>query len=137
MSFHSYAHSILWFTKKLASNSSAGGGSPTSFFNSNYLFYLSELQCTDSSPISNCPCLKSAILFSRNINYKINTLLQLHVQMHIIYIQTCQLSRFGRETHDFKQILTISRPSLLFTRSSRSTTLSSEILSMFLPPKVD
>ena len=39
MSFHSYAHSILWFTKKLASNSSAGGGSPTSFFNSNYLFF--------------------------------------------------------------------------------------------------
>ena len=40
MSFHSYAHSILWFTIKLASNSSAGGGSPTSFFNSNYLFML-------------------------------------------------------------------------------------------------
>ena len=57
MSFHSYAHSILWFTKKLASNSSAGGGSPTSFFNSNYL-----------------------------LSHNINSLLRLRVGMHIIYI---------------------------------------------------
>ena len=42
----------------------------------------------NSSPISNCWCLKSAILFSHNINYYniINSLLRLRVGTHIIYI---------------------------------------------------
>ena len=45
-----------------------------------------ELQRTNSSPISNCRRLKSAILFSRNINSNINSLLRLSVGTHIIYI---------------------------------------------------
>ena len=40
----------------------------------------------NSSPISNCRRSKSAILFSRNINHSINSLLRLHVGTHIIYI---------------------------------------------------
>ena len=38
----------------------------------------------NSSPISNCRRSKSAILFSRNINYNINSLLQLRVGTHIL-----------------------------------------------------
>ena len=43
------------------------------------LLPLSELQLMNSSPISNCLHLKSAILFLCNINYNINSLLQLHI----------------------------------------------------------
>ena len=38
------------------------------------------------SPISNCRRPKSAILFLRNINYNINSLLRLRIGTHIIYI---------------------------------------------------
>ena len=50
------------------------------------LLRLSELKRTNSSPISICRRSKSAILFSRNINYNINSLLGLRIGMHIIYI---------------------------------------------------
>ena len=40
----------------------------------------------NSSPICNCWRSKSAILFSRNINYNINSLLRICVGTHIIYI---------------------------------------------------
>ena len=51
------------------------------------LLHSAELQCTNSSPISNCRRLKSAIFISRNINYNINSLLPLSVGTHtIIYI---------------------------------------------------
>ena len=54
------------------------------------LLRLSELQRTNSSPISICWRSKSAILCSHNINYNINyninSLLRLRVGMHIIYI---------------------------------------------------
>ena len=50
------------------------------------LVHSAELQRTNSSSISNCRRSKSAILFSRNINYNINSLLRLRVGTHIIYI---------------------------------------------------
>ena len=50
------------------------------------LLQSGKLQRTNSSPIFNCRRSKSAILFSRNINYNINSLLLLHVGTHIIYI---------------------------------------------------
>ena len=46
----------------------------------------SELQRTNSSPISNCRRSKSAIFISPNINYNINSLLLLRVGIRIIYI---------------------------------------------------
>ena len=39
------------------------------------LLQSAKLQSTNSSPISNCRCSKSAIFFSCNINYSINLLL--------------------------------------------------------------
>ena len=45
-----------------------------------------ELLRTNSSPISNCWHLKSAIFLSRNINYNTNSLLWLHVGPRIIYL---------------------------------------------------
>ena len=50
------------------------------------LLRTAKLQRTNSRPISNCRRSKSAILFSRNINYNINSLLRLCVGTHIIYI---------------------------------------------------
>ena len=50
------------------------------------LLRSSELQRTNSSPISNCQHSKSAIFISRNINSNINSLLRLRVGTHIIYI---------------------------------------------------
>ena len=50
------------------------------------LLRSSELQRTNSSPISNCRRSKSAIFISRNINYNINSLLRLRVGIRIIYI---------------------------------------------------
>ena len=50
------------------------------------LLRSSELQRTNSSPISNCRRSKSAIFISRNINYNINSLLLLRVGIRIIYI---------------------------------------------------
>ena len=50
------------------------------------LLRTAKLQRTNSSPISNCRRSKLAILFSRNINYNINSLLRLRVGTHIIYI---------------------------------------------------
>ena len=90
-----HTHRILLLTEELASNSSAGGGSPTSFLTRITCLGLeepslklcsSELQRTNSSPISNCRCSKSAIFISRNINYNINSLLLLLVGIRIIYI---------------------------------------------------
>ena len=91
-----HAHRILLLTEELASNSSAGGGSPTSFLTritclgleepSLKLLRLLELQRTNSSPISNCWHSKSAIFILRNINYNINSLLLLCVGIRIIYI---------------------------------------------------
>ena len=43
------------------------------------LLRSARLHCTNSSPISNCRHLKLAIFLSRNINYKINSLLRLPV----------------------------------------------------------
>ena len=43
------------------------------------LLRSSELQHTNSSPISNCRLSKSAIFISRNIKYDINSLLLLHI----------------------------------------------------------
>ena len=40
----------------------------------------------NSSPISNCRHSTLAILFSHNVDYNINSLLQLRVEMHIIYM---------------------------------------------------
>ena len=51
------------------------------------LLRSSELQRTDSSPISNCRLLKSAIIILPNINCYINSLLWLRVRTHIIYIK--------------------------------------------------
>ena len=48
--------------------------------------FSAELQLTNSSPISNCRQSKSAIFYSRNINYDINSLLLLRVGIRIIYI---------------------------------------------------
>ena len=45
-----------------------------------------KLQRTNSSLISNCQRLKSAIFILRNINYNINSLLLLCVGTHILYI---------------------------------------------------
>ena len=45
-----------------------------------------KLQRTNSSSISNCRRLKSAIFISRNINYNRNSLLLLRVGTRIIYI---------------------------------------------------
>ena len=57
------------------------------------LLHSVELHCTSSSSISNCRHLKSAIFISRNINYYINSLLRLHVEVHMIslslYICVC------------------------------------------------
>ena len=50
------------------------------------LLRSSELQRTNSSPISNCQRSKSAIFYSRNINYNINSLLRLCIGTRIIYI---------------------------------------------------
>ena len=50
------------------------------------LLRSSELQRTNSSPISNCLRSKSAVFISRNINYNINSLLLLRVGIRIIYI---------------------------------------------------
>ena len=50
------------------------------------LLRSAELQCTNSSPISNCQHSKSAIFILRNINSNINSLLRLRVGTHIIYI---------------------------------------------------
>ena len=50
------------------------------------LLRSAKLQHTNSKPISNCRHSKSAILLSCNINYNINSLMQLRVGMHIIYI---------------------------------------------------
>ena len=51
------------------------------------LLCSAELQCTNSSQISNCQHSKSAIFISRNINSNINSLLRLRVGTHIyIYI---------------------------------------------------
>ena len=50
------------------------------------LLRLSELQCMNSSPISNCWHSKSAIFISHNINYNINSLLLLRVGIRIIYL---------------------------------------------------
>ena len=50
------------------------------------LLRSSELQRTNSSPISNCRRSKSAIFISRNIKYNINSLLPLRVGIRIIYI---------------------------------------------------
>ena len=49
------------------------------------LLRLSELQRMNSSPISNCQHSKLAILFSRNMNYNINSLLRL-LRECILYI---------------------------------------------------
>ena len=45
-----------------------------------------EVQRTNSSPISNCRHSKLNIFILRNINYIINSLLQLRVGTHIIYL---------------------------------------------------
>ena len=50
------------------------------------LLHLAELQRTNSSPISNCRHSKSAIFYSCNINYNINSLLWLRLGTCIIYI---------------------------------------------------
>ena len=50
-----------------------------------------KLQCKNSSPISNYQRSKSAIFILRNINYNINSLLQLHIGTHIIYIYVSRL----------------------------------------------
>ena len=50
------------------------------------LLRSSELQRTNSSPISNCRRLKSAIFISCNINSNINSLLLLRVGIRIISI---------------------------------------------------
>ena len=48
------------------------------------LLRLSELQSMNSSPISNCWCLKLAIFISRKLNYNINSLFLLRVGIRII-----------------------------------------------------
>ena len=50
------------------------------------LLCLAELQHTNCSPISNCRCSKSAIFFSHNINYNINSLLWLRIGTYFLYI---------------------------------------------------
>ena len=47
---------------------------------------FSEASMYEFSPISNCPRSKSAIFFSHNINYNINSLLRLSIGSRIIYI---------------------------------------------------
>ena len=49
------------------------------------LLHLAELQCTNSSPISNCWRSTSAIFNSRNINSNIKSFLRLCVETHVIH----------------------------------------------------
>ena len=50
------------------------------------LLCSAKLQRTNSSSISNCRRSKSVIFISRNINYNINSLLLLRVEIRIIYL---------------------------------------------------
>ena len=63
------------------------------------LLRSSELQRTNSSPMSNCRRSKSAIFISRNINYNINSLLLLRVGIRIIYIYIYIYISIGRALH--------------------------------------
>ena len=64
------------------------------------LLRSAELQRTNSSLISNCRHSKSAIFYSRNINYNINSLLRLRVLYIYIYIYIyIYNTSFGRALH--------------------------------------
>ena len=102
---HTYTHTHTHTKKnKQTSNSSSKtrGAAPRtriiwassldSYEPSLKLLRLAELQRTNSSPISNCRRSKSTILFSRNINYNINSLLRLRIGTHIIYIYILYIS---------------------------------------------
>ena len=65
------------------------------------LLRSTELQHANSSSISNCQRSKSAI-FSRNINYNINSLLRLHVGTYIILIYSMYTVRVYLHINDNK-----------------------------------
>ena len=51
------------------------------------ILHSAKLQHSNSSPISNSRCFETSHLPSHNTNYNMNSLLWLHMEMHIIYGQ--------------------------------------------------